>query len=347
MPLEKRRSSGDFLRRPWPLLGVALLASTLLLAGCGSKQNTLAPEGPQAKDIASLWWWLMGGAWIGLGTIVGLLILSWVRRGRMGPGREPGEKLGWVVVLGLGVGAMMAGLIALFIVGDIFVIGGTEAPAANSTDLTVRAIGHQWFWEFEYPGTPRAVTADEMHIPVRTPVRVVVGTADVIHSFWVPELNRKIDTIPGQQNSIELYADKVGRYRGECNQFCGLQHAHMAFYVFADPKAKFQAWLAAQAKPARAPANAMQRAGESVFMNGPCSSCHTIRGTPAHGYVGPDLTHLASRTSLAAVTIPNRKGYLGGWIMDSQHIKPGNQMPDINLTGRQLQSLLAYLESLK
>jgi cytochrome c oxidase subunit 2 len=326
---------------------VALVPLALVLSGCGSKANSLAPQGPQEKSIASLFWWMMGACFVGLGVVTALLILAWLKRGRMGPGREPGEKAGWLVIVVFGIGVMVLGLIALFFVSDVVLIRQTEQPAAASTKLTVQAIGHQWYWEFRYPGTPNAVTADEMHIPVRTPVLIQAKTADVVHEVWVPQLNRKIDTIPGQNNEIELYADKVGRYRGECNQYCGLQHAHMDFYVFADPPAKFRAWLRAQARPAHAPAGGLAHAGESVFMTGPCSSCHTIRGTAAHGTVGPDLTHLASRTTLAGLTIPNRKGYLAGWIMDSQHIKPGNQMPDINLTGRQLQALLAYLEGLK
>ncbi|HKB93471.1 MAG TPA: cytochrome c oxidase subunit II [Gaiellaceae bacterium] len=333
------------------LLPCAAVALATLLAGCGGSQNTLHPHSHQARDIASLFWWMMTGAWVGLGLIVGMLLLSWVRRGRRGTPADPadphpGQKLGWTVVLGLGVVLPLAVVTTLFVVSDVFVMQTTSAPAASSTRLTVHVIGHQWWWEFRYPGTT-AVTANELHIPVGTPVNVVVGTADVIHSFWVPELNRKIDTIPGTKNRVLLYADKPGVYRGQCAEYCGLQHAHMALEVFADPPAKFRAWLANEEKDARAPTTALQRKGRSVFLQGPCSSCHTIRGTSAAGYLGPDLTHLASRTTLAADTIPNRKGYLGGWIMDSQHIKPGNEMPDINLTGPQLQAVLAYLESLK
>jgi cytochrome c oxidase subunit 2 len=191
------------------------------------------------------------------------------------------------------------------------------------------------------------VTANEIHIPARTPVRVEVQTADVIHSFWVPELNRTIDTIPGRTNAIELYADHAGRYRGQCDEFCGLQHAHMAFYVFADPPAVFRRWLAAQSKPAAAPRTGAERAGLRDFLDGQCSSCHTIRGTSATGDTGPDHTHLDSRKTLGAVTVPNTKAYLEGWIRDSQHVKPGNQMPDIDVSGRRLQELTAYLESLK
>jgi cytochrome c oxidase subunit 2 len=212
--------------------------------------------------------------------------------------------------------------------------------------MTIEAIGHQWYWEFRYPGT-QAVTADEMHIPVGTRINLVATTADVIHSFWVPELNRKIDTIPGQRNRILLYANRPGIYRGQCAEYCGLQHAHMSMLVFAQPKAQFRAWLRRQSAPAANPKTALERRGRSVFLNGACSSCHAIRGTSAAGYVGPDLTHLASRTTLAGVTIPDTRAYLSRWVPDSQHFKPGNQMPDLRLTDTQLTALVAYLESLR
>ena len=323
-------------------LGVVAGAAVLVLAGCGSRTNTLAPEGPQAKQIASFWWWLLGGCSFGLLFVTALLLLAWFRRHSMGPGREPGERAGWIVILTLGIGVMVTGMVVLFVAGDIFLSRHTEAPAAAATSLTVRAVGHQWWWEFDYPGAT-AVTAGEMHIPVRTPILVDVRSDDVIHSFWVPELNRKIDAIPGEKNAIELYADKVGVYRGECLQYCGLQHAHMGFLVFADPPGRFRAWLVAQARPARASASA----GERLFMSGACSSCHTIRGTSAHGYVGPDLTHVASRTTLAGVAIDNTHAELARWIVDSQAIKPGNRMPDIRVTPAQLRALVAYLETLK
>ena len=322
------------------------VAVVFLLAGCGSKTDMLHPHGPPAKDIASLWWWLLGGCSFGMLFVTGMLVLAWVRRRSAGPGREPGERAGWVVVLTLGVGVMVTGLVVLFVVGDIFVARASETPAASATAFTVRAVGHQWYWEFRYPGG-KVVTADELHIPVRTAVRIDVGSVDVIHSFWVPELNRKIDAIPGQHNAIELYADRAGVYRGECLQYCGLQHAHMGFLVFADPAGRYRRWLAAQAKPAKTPARGGAARGERVFMQGPCASCHTIRGTPAQGSVGPDLTHVASRTSLAGLVIPNTPAELSRWIVDSQAIKPGNQMPDVRLTAAQLRAVVAYLETLR
>jgi cytochrome c oxidase subunit 2 len=182
---------------------------------------------------------------------------------------------------------------------------------------------------------------------VRTPIDLEVRTTDVIHSFWVPQLARKVDTIPEQTNRVLLYADRPGRYRGQCAEYCGLQHAHMSIYVYAEPKAQFRKWLANESKPARAPASSVARAGERLFLNGPCSSCHAIRGTSARGDTGPDLTHLADRKSLAALTIPNTPPRLAEWIRYAQRVKPGNQMPNIRLSDAQLHALTAYLDTLK
>jgi cytochrome c oxidase subunit 2 len=222
----------------------------------------------------------------------------------------------------------------------------TEAPAANTTSMTIHVTGRQWFWDVSYPGTT-AVTANEIHIPVRTRINLIATTGDVIHSFWVPQLQRKVDMIPGRRNRILLYADKPGRYRGQCAELCGLQHAHMAMQVVAEPQPAFRAWLQNMAKPRRAPTTPAERRGEQVFLSNQCASCHTIRGTSARGDVGPDLTHLATRATLAANTIPNREGYLGGWVLDPQHVKPGNKMPGLNLDGPEFQALLSYLQSLK
>jgi cytochrome c oxidase subunit 2 len=185
-----------------------------------------------------------------------------------------------------------------------------------------------------YPGT-RAVTANEIHVPTNTRVDIVGTSADVIHSFWVPELNRKIDLIPGRTGTVLIDADRPGLYRGQCSEFCGVQHAHMAVGVIAESPARFRTWLAGMSSPAPA-----------VFLSEPCASCHTIRGTSAAGTVGPDLTHLASRSTLAALEIPNREAYLRGWIADPQRVKPGAKMPAVPLTARQLSELTAYLDHL-
>ena len=250
------------------------------------------------------------------------------------------------LVVAFGIVVPVACLIVLFFIANIGVVKATDAPAPGQTKMNMTVIGHQWFWEVRYPGT-QAVTANEIHIPVKTPVNVTLKTADVIHSFWVPQLNRKIDMIPGRTNRVLLYADKPGVFRGQCAEFCGLQHAHMSMAVYADPPARFKAWLANMAKPLAAPASPQAKAGEQVFLTQQCASCHTIRGTSARGTIGPDLTHLQTRNTLAALTIPNRKGYLGGWVLDPQHIKPGNKMPGLNLSGPQFQNLLTFLEGLK
>jgi cytochrome c oxidase subunit 2 len=292
---------------------------------------------------------MMGGAWIGLAVVVGLLVIAWRRR-RSGPASRAAEKKaerrGWFLVIGAGMALPIAVISALFVISDVFVIRTTQAPAASATRLTVLVTGHQWWWEFRYQGT-RAVTANELHIPVRTPVRVEVRTADVIHSFWVPQLNRKIDAIPGRTNSIEFDADAVGSYRGQCAEFCGVQHAHMAVNVIAEPADKFRQWLGSQARPAAAPRSPAARRGQELFTSAGCQSCHTIRGTAAAGDVGPDLTHLAARNTLGALTVPNTREYLRSWITGSQEVKPGNQMPDLDLAPDRLDDLVAYLQGLR
>ena len=324
-----------------------VVGATLVLAGCGNTQNALAPKSHQAQDIASLFWWMMGGAWIGLAVVVGLLVIAWRRRGGAeGADEKTAERRGWFVVIGAGMALPIAVIAALFVISDVFVIRTTQAPAASATRLTVLVTGHRWWWEFRYPGT-RAVTANELHIPIRAPVRVEVRTADVIHSFWVPQLNRKIDTLPGETNAIELYADAAGRYRGECAEFCGLQHAHMGLYVFAEPRARFERWLAGQAKPAAEPSGSLAAQGRDAFMNGTCSSCHAIRGTSANGNAGPDLTHLADRTTIAALRLPNTPERLRDWIGDPQRYKPGNEMPSVHIPPDELRALVAYLRGLR
>jgi cytochrome c oxidase subunit II len=319
-------------------------ACAALVGGCGSQQSTLAPRSEPARSIDSLWWKMMIGGWAALAVIVGLLTVVYLRRRRAaGPG---GERAGWAVVLTTGLALPILVVGTLFVAADIFLIKTTQAPAAGSTQMTVRVIGHQWWWEFRFPGRG-AVTANELHIPVRTRIQLVATTDDVIHSFWVPQLNRKIDTIPGQDNRILLEADRPGRYRGQCAEFCGLQHTHMGVMVIAQPRAQFDAWLARQAEPARAPATAEERRGRQVFMSGPCSSCHQIRGTSAQARVGPDLTHVGGRETLAALTIPNTPDQMASWIRGNQTIKPGNQMPDVALAAPDLRAVVAYLESLR
>jgi len=337
------------LRSLWRAATIAATTAALALpavAHADGGQNMLHPESKQAHAIWTLWWVMLGVSAFGFAVIVFLLVLGWVRRDRASLPFGGGERAGTAIVVGAGIFVMIALLSALFVWSDIFVLKTTEAPAASSTRLTVKVIGKQWFWEVRYPGTA-AVTANEIHIPVRTRVNLEGTTADVIHSFWVPELNRKTDMIPGQVNRILLDADRAGTYRGQCAEYCGLQHAHMSMFVFADPVPVFRRWLANEERPGRAPATAQERLGRRLFMSMPCSGCHTIRGTPAAGTSGPDLTHLASRTTIGALTLDNTRSNLADWIQNSQRYKPGNKMPGFTLTKTETGALVAYLERLR
>jgi cytochrome c oxidase subunit II len=335
---------GDWVPRARLLVPLACAAA---LGGCGGDQSALDPKSTPARDIATLWWWMLAAATVVFLGAVGLLGLAWLRRRREGvpvAGEREGLNLGMVVVFGMGIPAVV--LIALFVIANFVVLPSTDAPAAGRTSMTIQVIGRQWFWDVRYPGT-RVVTANEIHIPAGTRVNVIAQTADVIHSFWVPQLNRKIDMIPGRRNRVLLYAEKPGRYRGQCAEFCGLQHAHMAMYIYADPPQRFRAWLDGQRRAAASAAAGAAANGEQIFMRDQCASCHTIRGTTANGKVGPDLTHVASRSTLAALAIPNTRRALADWIRDPQHVKPGNRMPELGLSPPQVDDVVAYLESLR
>ena len=215
--------------------------------------------------------------------------------------------------------------------------------------LTIEVTGQQWWWKVRYlSDDPSRIftTANEIHIPTGEPVRIELIGADVIHSFWVPPLSGKTDAIPGQTNVTWLEADRPGRYRGQCTEYCGVQHAHMGFEVVAQSPGEFDAWWDAQLKPAatadRRPANAAP-----TLFSYHCGACHTVRGTEAGGAIAPDLTHLMSRATIAAGTLPNNAGNLSGWIADPQAIKPGTLMPIVYLSGPELNDIRAYLQTLK
>ena len=247
-----------------------------------------------------------------------------------------------MVLLG-GIAFPIVVLIVLFVITLV----ALQAQAHEDTGahvFTIDVIAHRWWWEFQYP-SQGIDTANEVHIPTGQPVLMEVTSTDVIHSFWVPRLQRKVDAIPGRTNDVTLQADADGTYLGECSEFCGLQHAHMRFNVVAESSDAFNAWVADQQKAAPEPTGeALQ--GQQVFLGSSCVYCHSITGTNASGTVGPNLTHVASRTTLASGTIPNTPEELAAWIENPQSIKPGTQMPASDLTPTQLRQLVAYLESL-
>jgi cytochrome c oxidase subunit 2 len=314
------------------VVGALLLA----LAGCGGRQSTLAPDSHASKSIDTLWWIMLVGATIVFAVVVLLLAAALLRaRGSIAVHRDASQRATRLVVIAGGV-VPLAILVALFVL-VLRTIPATSAPHGHAA-LTIHVTARQWFWDVAYDGT-KARTANEIHIPVGEDVKVVATTDDVIHSLWVPALNRKIDTIHGQENAVLFRADKPGTFRGTCAEFCGLQHAKMGLLVIAEPRARFQAWLRREARPAQHELALFQQLG--------CGGCHTIRGTSADGRIGPDLTHLASRRTLAAATLANTGDDLGSWIADPQHFKPGNRMPAVAMTGPQLERLLAYLEALR
>jgi cytochrome c oxidase subunit II len=324
------------------LAGIAALP--LAATGCDSGQAITNPATGPAREINTLWWAMFAGAMVVFAAVIGLLVLAFVRRRR--DDSSEGDRGPYMVIIGGGLAAPIV-LLAILFGFVIHVMPATSAPAPGSTRLTVQVIGHDWFWEVRYPGTA-AVTANEIHIPAGTPVDVRATTGDVIHSFWVPRLNRKIDMIPGRVNQIELDAPDPGVYRGQCSEFCGVGHAEMAFDVIVQPPAAFRSWLAAQARPAAAPAGPQATAGEHAFMTVGCEDCHTIRGTAASGRVGPDLTHVGARRTLAALTIRNTPQNLLAWITDPQALKPGARMPGFaSLPAARRRVLVAYLEGLR
>jgi cytochrome c oxidase subunit 2 len=330
----------------------AVLATLVLLAGCGGPA-ALSSAGPQAGRITGLWaltFWICAAVYA---VVVVLLVAAFVRARRpvlgvpeLAPDPRGERRLAGAITGGVALTAVV--VVGLVVASTLTAraLGALGSPQS----LTVEVTGHQWWWEIEYWDalpSQRARTANELHVPVGEPVLVKVRSYDVIHSFWVPALHGKKDLVPGHPTSLWIQADAPGTYAGQCAEFCGYQHAHMRLHVIAEPRPAFEAWLARQRQAAPEPADAAARRGRDLFVNGPCAMCHTIGGTPAGGRVGPDLTHLASRATIASGTLPNTPGHLAGWIMDPQRIKPGTRMPAGALDGPDLQSLLVYLGTLR
>jgi cytochrome c oxidase subunit 2 len=321
----------------------------LLLAGCaGTVQSALDPAGIQAERIHRL---IVLATWIAvpIGIAVTLAVL-WAGLRRRGVAHVPGTE-GADRRIARTVAALVGGtIVVLFVwmIADFTAI--RSLTDLKGEPLRITLTGKQWWWQVTYRdsvASHQLTTANEIHIPVGRPVLVTLQSADVIHSFWVPRLHGKRDLIPGYVNRIWLRADRPGAYRGQCAEFCGHQHAHMALWVIAEPPAQYEEWYRRQLLAAAPPADSVRDAGLKAYLGNSCVMCHTIRGTTSGGTNGPDLTHLGSRRSLAAGTVPNTPGHLGGWIVDPQGIKPGTSMPPNNLRPDELRALIAYLEGLK
>ena len=249
--------------------------------------------------------------------------------------------IGWAALIGIG-------LVALAIAS--FFADRSMARAAANEKLSVTLTGNQWWWDISYNSADASKTlrtANELHLPVGVPTRIILQSNDVIHSFWVPSLAGKQDLIPGRDTDITVVPRKVGIYRGQCAEFCGAEHAKMALVVDVDSYSDFIKWWQRQLQPAPAPTTPLAKAGYAFVTSRSCSVCHAIAGTPANGTVGPDLTHFASRRTIAAGAMPMSEGNLYGWVEDPQSIKPGSKMPTIGLEPNELHAVVAYLETLK
>jgi cytochrome c oxidase subunit 2 len=312
----------------------------------------LTAAGTRAADTAPLTWFTLIVSVL-VCVIVALLVWMASRRFRNSGGAAetkavPVERgadgfpwIKWGLILS-------AVPLAITLVWTMAVLAQVAGPPAN-VQLAITVTAHQYWWQATYDGAAPGQhfsTADEIHIPVGVPVLVRLRGADVIHSFWVPKLAGKTDAIPGQNNVTWLQADKPGRYRGQCAEYCGLQHAKMAFEVIAEPRAQFDRWRAHQLEAAPVPVADIERNGAAVFGRR-CASCHAIRGTAATGAIGPDLTHLKDRRLIGAGALPNTVGAVAGWVQSPQTIKPGSTMPDQHLSGPELSAVSAYLETLK
>ena len=331
---------------------VGALWFVLSASACAGSPAIFGTHGLAADRIAVLGWvfTIIGSIVV---TVVTLLVVVALLRHR--PAADPtsdrienrGRAVRWIVIGGIIVPAIT--LVSSFIV--TLVIQAEVSTPPRQPIATIEVTGHRWWWEVKYLGsgpTGGVVTANEIHVPVGEPVRLELASADVIHSFWVPQLAGKTDVIPGLRNTMWMQADEPGTYWGECAEYCGLQHSHMNLQVVAESGAAFQKWIAQQRKPAASDSSDLVTvAGLDAFHRSGCAVCHSIQGTDAQGRIGPDLTHLASRSRIAAGTLTNTRGNLAGWIANSQALKPGNQMPTMALTPVQLRDILAYLETLK
>ena len=322
---------------------LAALASALVSCS-DDAPSALDPAGPGAQRIADLWWVLFWISAVVLVVVTGLLVAAVRRRGPSDLEIDKtSPRLGntFIVVAGVVVPALI--LTGTFVYS--MVQTNELATAGEGAELTITVEAQNWWWEARYPNG--AVTANEIHIPTGQPVRLELESPDVIHSFWVPRLQAKMDHVPGVTNEMWLQADEPGRYRGQCAEFCGLQHAHMEFYVVADTPEDFEDWVTHEAEAAETPPDGTTAStGQDVFLESTCVGCHAIRGTEADAELGPDLTHLAQRETIAAGKLANTRDNLERFIVDPQSVKPGVGMPPTAFDDDELSALLDYLEQL-
>ena len=328
----------------------ARLTSVLLLgaagvcaAGCGGVQSTLAPAGREAEWIADLFWVMAAGAVVVWAAVLGLAVYCVRASPEAGGGRR-----NRALIIGGGVvvpTVVLAGLLAygLAMLPPLL----ARAPAGS---LRIEVRGEMWWWRVHYPGPDGGIIAlaNEVRLPVGEPVQFALESDNVIHSFWIPSIGGKMDMIPGRRTYLTLHPTRTGVFRGACAEYCGASHALMNFSVEVMEKAAFADWLAHQARPARPPDGPLAQQGQEVFLATGCGACHRIAGTPAAGVIGPDLTHVGSRLSLAAGTLPNDEEAFARWLAHTVQVKPGAHMPPFGmLPAGELRALAVYLEGLQ
>jgi cytochrome c oxidase subunit 2 len=323
-----------------------LIAMALLLASCTGQQSALDVHGTSAIQLKHLVIGIVAVCSLVWMLVMVVMILALVRRRDDRLDLAPSNDRRLVTAV---IGATVA---TIFIITGFTVASfhTTRALNAPGGDLTILVRGQQWWWDVTYldPDSSRSFkTANEIRIPVGKSVRLQLEAGDVIHSFWVPSLAGKLDLIPGRKNELTIRAEHAGIYRGQCAEFCGMQHTHMAVFVVAEEGDAFETWARSQRASSMPPDDADARAGQSVFLAKPCAACHTVRGTAATGTTGPDLTHVGSRLTIAAGLSDNTRGAVAAWIADPQTLKPGNNMPMVSLGSDELKQLSAYMVSLK
>ncbi|HEX8669055.1 MAG TPA: c-type cytochrome [Allosphingosinicella sp.] len=335
--------------------GRLALLPLLALAGCDGVQTMTGGDGRDAEQFNSLFTLFIVVTLLFYAAVLAFLAWSWFRRrgkAQDGLGGEEGVSRSGTLRTGLivWIAAVVLGIATLTVGSYVTDSGMAHTVPARRPVLSVEIVGNQWWWDVQYhfaDPSRNVRTANELHLPLGVPTQITLKSNDVIHSFWVPNIAGKQDLIPGANRDIVLVPTRVGQYRGQCAEYCGMQHAHMAFDVTVESKADFARWLTAQSKPAPVPTTPLAKAGYDYFMNRECSTCHNITGTPATGQVAPDLTHVASRKSIAAGTLPMTRGHLYAWVADPQGAKPGTNMPYIGLEAQELHQVVAYLETLK
>jgi len=327
---------------------LGLIAAAFGVAGCAGPfpQSTLAPGSDYGWAIdhlfTDIFWWAAGVFVVVEALLVVALIRFRHREGRPAPKPTHGHtvmEIAWTLAP-----AVILVFVAVPTVRTIFATAG-EAPADA---LKVDVIGHQWWWEFRYRELG-LVTANELHVPLGRAVQLSITSADVIHAFWAPPLGGKRDAIPGHVNRIAFRAERVGDYTGQCAEFCGASHANMRLRVVVDSDSDFGHWATVQlAGPAAPAAGTVAERGKAVFARSACIGCHTIQGV-SPGVIGPNLTHVGSRTTIASGLFPNDSAHLASWIADAPALKPGSLMTRLKppLTDADIAALVAYLASLK